>query len=113
MKKSQIIKSKLDALIKLDRLYNNAINEGGEGYERDSTAALYVELKIALAAEFAEEWTHTILATRGSKWNDGVADMVTRLGADGIHWKDVRELSDLLGFSLDDIKQAKKLLNVA
>lgn len=90
-----------------DRAYNRALNEGGEGYERDSTEALEREWLAAQAAEFAAVWTLDTLNARRAAWN---AEMMA-LSAKRVTMtpKLMDSIIARLGYSLSDIKRAKAL----
>ncbi len=93
-----------------DRAYNRVLNEGGEGYERDSTEVLEREWLAAQAAEFAAVWTLETLNARRSAWN---AEML-ELSAKRVTMtpKLMDSIIARLGYSLTDIKRAKALHGV-
>ena len=90
-----------------DRAYNRVLNEGGEGYERDSAEALQREYMAAEAAEFAAVWTLDVLNTRRAAWN---AEMLA-LSAKRVTMtpKLMDSIVARLGYGLSDIKRAKAL----
>ncbi|HEX5539882.1 MAG TPA: hypothetical protein VFX01_08865 [Methylophilaceae bacterium] len=113
MRKSQQIQAEINAIRAKDRAYNNLVNEGGEGYERDSVpSALYQELRAADESEFLALWTVELLAVRRAAWNAGVAALTKQHGSN-IPTAAVRDLENSLGYKLDDIKRAKRLHGVA
>lgn len=81
-------------------------NEGGEGYstyEVESEKNAYKEIELIEAA-FAEEWTPEVFAARRSAWNAGAVNCKTN--------REVTDLAKRLGYGLQDLKKAKKLLGV-
>lgn len=102
------IQADIDAIRAKDRAYNRVVNEGGEGYNRDSVpAALYAERDAADAAAFAAEWTIDVFMARRAAWNAEVA----KLGA-SINARQFTGLQDRLGYKLADIRKAKTMLGV-
>ena len=93
-----------------DRAYNRVLNEGGEGYERDSTEALQAEYFEAEKAEFAAIWTNEVTVARRATWN---AEMMA-LSAKKIPMTGKLMTATIakLGFSLLDLKRGMKLHNI-
>jgi hypothetical protein len=79
-------------------------NEGGEGYssfEVESQKNFAVELPLIQAA-FSEEWTAEAFAARSAAWNAGLA----KCKSNG----QVADMAKSLGYTLTDLRNAKKML---
>jgi len=93
-----------------DRSYNNVINEGGEGYERDSVPqALRDEYSAAEQAEFAAAWTNDVTQQRRAAWNAAIAAIAAKYGERGMTAKRFADLQTSLGYKLADIRRATAL----
>lgn len=109
MRTTREIQAEITKIRAADKRYNQVVNEGGEGYERDSVSdALRAEYLAAEQAEFAATWTAEITAARRAAWNAGVAKLTAEHG-NSVMGHHVRALADSLGYTLADIKRAKAL----
>ena len=96
-----------------DRAYNSVVNEGGEGYERNSVpAALFAELAAAQDAEFAATWTLPVLTERRAAWNAGMQQITAKHGR-MVPANALSALEQRLGYRFADIGRAKRLHGVA
>ena len=92
-----------------DKSYNRLVNEGGEGYERDSiTAELSQELTEALDREWNEKWTADYAATARAKWN-AAAKIVIDSKKYQYQQKAIEAIEKATGFAFADIKKAKEI----
>ncbi len=70
------------------------------------------ERSIAAATDaFAAEWTVETFTARRSVWNTEAAKLPR--DAKGVKWEAIRALEAKLGFTMEDLKRAKALLNIA
>ena len=111
MRTTTEIKADITKLAAADRAYNRVLNEGGEGYERNSTSALTDEYLTAEAREFAADWTPEVLAARRAEWNAEVAKISAKYGRQ-IPQSAVLALPGKLGYQSADIARAKRLHGV-
>jgi hypothetical protein len=103
------INAEIAALQAADRAYNRVVNEGGEGYERNSVpATLVAEFHAAKDAEFAAEWTLDVLTERRAAWNAGVNALMSKHGRN-VPVEAVSDLSLRLGYGVAEIGKAKRL----
>ena len=109
MRTTTEIQGEIAAIQAKDKAYNRLVNEGGEGYERNSVPeALWSELLAAEAATFAAEWTAQVTAQRLSAWAAGVAALTAKHGKQIPHAA-VRGLEISSGYTLADLRKAKAL----
>lgn len=86
------------------------LNEGGEGYSQYEAESVRLynhhapAIKAAKAALFAGEWTPEVFAERRAAWNAGVAESKSN--------QDIAALQQRLGFTIHDLRAAKKLLGI-
>lgn len=94
--------------VKAMRAYDRVANEGGEGYSTAEAASESLSnkhwpiIKAAKAALFAATWTPEYFAARKAEWNAAVPTMKTT--------KDLLAAEKRLGFTHQDLKDAKALL---
>ncbi len=99
---SKEIISEIEELQVKDRRYNSFINEGHEGYTRNSVSDdLEKELEAALLRVFEEIWTKESTILRRKKWNDCVVGL-----GDRVNLKEIIKLEKDLGFTASDLKKA-------
>ena len=90
-----------------DKSYNRLVNEGGEGYERDSiTAELSQELTEALDREWNEKWTASYWAEAKAKWNDVAKRLQPKYKVYGLLAQAIEKET---GLSLNDMQRAKQI----
>ena len=65
----------------------------------------------AKEATFAAEWTVDVFTARRAAWNTEIVKLPK--DAKGIKWTAIRELEARLGYTMEDLKRAKALLNIA
>lgn len=109
MRTTTEIQAEITKIRDADNRYNQVVNEGGEGYARDSVPdALRAEYLAAEQAEFAATWTAETTAARRAAWNAGVAKLTAARG-NNVTGHHLRALATSLGYTLADIKRAKAL----
>lgn len=60
---------------------------------------------------FAGEWTVEVFTARRAIWNAEVVKLPR--DAKGVKWEAIRALEAKIGFTMEDLKRAKALLNIA
>lgn len=109
MRTTTEIAAQINKIRVADKAYNRFVNEGGEGYERNSVPqALIDEYKAADKAEFLAVWTAGITTERRAAWNGAINAHVAKHGSN-ISVDQVKAIEQSLGYKLDDIKRAKSL----
>ena len=111
MRSTNAIAAEIKGLAAKDKSYNRVVNEGGEGYERDSTRELRLEWLEAEKAEFAAAWTLDVLTARRAAWNAEIAVLADRKVV--MTARVVLEVVARLGYNLDQIRRAKALHGIA
>lgn len=102
MRSSKEIKIEIQKIREADRRYNNVVNEGGEGFERDSVPdSLRDELAAALKVEFGRDWPRQVTIERREKWNATVRSKASS----GIQFTS-RDIEKELGYSMTDLLRA-------
>lgn len=101
---SSDLRTQINAMQAADRRYNNLVNEGGEGFERNSVPeSMQVAYTAALQAEFAAEWTLDVLNARRAEWNAACTSG---------KYDNLPQIERATGLKLADIARAKTLHNV-
>lgn len=101
----QQIEAEISAIQASDRAYNRVVNEGGEGFARNTMRAeLWAELADAKKAAFAAEWTFAVWTERRAAWNAEVAKFGARVSD-----AQIAALIKRMGYSHHDLRNAKAL----
>ena len=102
LRTAEEIKKEIERIQAKDRSYNNFVNEGGEGYQRDSVPPeLWVEIKTATKKEFCLRITKEIFETMRKTWNDYC------VANKGQMVKNIKEIETATGISYQDLITAK------
>lgn len=109
MKTSAEILAEIKRINANDKAYNRLMNEGGEGYEREtSVAALYEEYKVAEEAEFRAKWTAEYVSVAKAAWNKAVAEC-SKNKAIKSQGQLIAAVEKMSGYKMADIKRAKEI----
>jgi hypothetical protein len=110
MRTTTQIAADIKAAAARDSDYNRVMNEGGEGYERDTTAALRAEYMASEKAEFAAVWTLDTTQARRAAWKTEMQALAA--AKQPATAKTIGPIVKRLGYSLGDIQRAKALHNI-
>jgi len=109
MKSAAAILAEINRITAADRSYNKFVNEGGEGYQRETNVdALYEQYKAAESAEFNAKWTKEYAATAKAAWNKAVSECSKNKAIKG-QGQLIAAVEKMSGYKMDDMKRAKEI----